>query len=209
MTAQLVKTTKTEYSEEEMISGFILAWVEAFGKMPLQKEIAVIWAQNAIETGSTIAMWNNNIGNVKYHPSNNPENDKGIKYMMLANTWEILNGKKVIFQPPHKATWFRAFNTLAEGISFHLLFLKNSRYKTAWKFVEDGNPILFAHELKRLRYYTADANAYAGAMKNHFDRFMRNTKYKKIEESIKKDFDFSQSSIINNVLADIKSSQNS
>lgn len=180
MTATLVTTTKTAYTVPQMIEGFVKGWFNQFKEIPKKQSVGVIWAQNAIETGSTTAMWNNNIGNVKYSPSKNPENDKDVKYMMLHNVWEIINGKKIIFQPPDPATWFRAFDTLEEGVGFHLNFLKTKRYKNAWVAVENGNPEQFAHLLKVAKYYTAPEEDYAKGMRFHFNKFMKDQTFEKI-----------------------------
>lgn len=173
MTATLVPTVKTSYTLDQLIGGLVDGWNKQFGKFPSKESIGVLYAQNALETGGTVSMWNNNIGNVKYVPSANQANDEGKFYMMLANVWEIVNGKKVIFQPPHQATWFRAFPTLADGIAFHLDFLKNHRYKKAWSAVESGNPAAFAHLLRIAGYYTAPESDYVRLMNGYFNQYMK------------------------------------
>lgn len=173
MPATLVPTTRTSYNGQQMIEGFVRGWFKQFGVLPKKEAVGVIWSQNALETGSTSSMWNNNIGNVKFVASKNPSDDDGKTYMMLANVWEIIGGKKVIFQPPHTATWFRAFPTLEEGVAFHLDFLKNHRYKAAWAAVESGSPAQFAHLLKMSGYYTAPEADYAKAMNSYFAKFMK------------------------------------
>jgi len=182
--AQLVPTVRTSYTKFEIIKGFIQGWQKQFGTMPRKKSIAVLWSQNALETGSTTSMWNNNIGNVKYIQNTNVLENENIQYMMLSNVWEILEGKKVIFQPPHKATWFRSFPTLADGVSFHLDFLKNKRYKKAWVAVEAGSPIDFAHLLKLSNYYTASEIDYAKALASYFNNFMKDDTFEKVMESL-------------------------
>lgn len=184
MSATLVPTTKTSYNGQQMIEGFVKAWFKQFGELPHKEAIGVIWSQNAIETGSTTSMWNNNIGNVKYQPSKNPDDDNDKQYMMLANVWEILNGKKVIFQPPDPATWFRSFATLEDGVAFHLDFLKNHRYKAAWAAVEGGDPAEFAHLLKVARYYTAPEADYAKAMTSYFKKFMADPTFDNVIKSL-------------------------
>jgi flagellar protein FlgJ len=183
MPAILVPTTKTSYNREQMTAGFIKGWQTVFNIIPKKESVGVILSQNAIETGSTASMWNNNIGNFKYSPSKNPENDN-VKYIMLNNVWEILGGKKVIFQPPHVATWFRAFDTLEEGVAFHLDHLKNKRYKNSWQAVEKGDPILFAHLLKVAGYYTAPEADYAKGMNFHFNKFMKDNTFEKVLETM-------------------------
>lgn len=185
MPAIVVPVRKTSYNSQEMIEGFIKGWFKQFGEIPKKECIGVIWSQNAIETGSTTSMWNNNIGNVKYVPNKNPELDNDITYMMLNNVWEIINGKKIIYQPPHPATWFRSFNTLEDGVAFHLDLLKNHRYKNSWKAVESGDPKLFAHLLKVSGYYTAPEPNYVQAIMYYFNKFMKDSTFDNVVVSLK------------------------
>lgn len=174
MPATLVPTIRTTYTLNQLIFGLVEGWYKKFGFIPRKESIGVLYAQNALETGGTVAMWNNNIGNVKYVPR---AGDEGWYYMMLANVWEIVNGKKVIFQPPHQATWFRAFPTLGDGVAEHMDFLRNYRYKSAWGAVEAGDPAGFSHLLKKAGYYTASEADYTRLMNHYFKQFMRNPTY--------------------------------
>jgi flagellar protein FlgJ len=200
MTATLVPTTKTSYTTPQMIEGFIRGWFNEFGELPKKQSVGVIWSQNAIETGSTTAMWNNNIGNVKYSPSKNPNDDNNIKYMMLNNVWEIINGKKIIFQPPDPATWFRSFDSLEEGVGFHLNFLKNKRYKNSWAAVEAGDPEQFAHLLKIAKYYTASEADYAKGMRYHFNKFIKDQTFESVIDAIQKELNADKPENPSNVL---------
>lgn len=173
MAATLVPTVRTTYSKSQVVAGFVNGWTKQFGQIPSKESIGVLYAQNALETGGTVSMWNNNIGNVKYVPS---PNDGG-NYMMLANVWEIVNGQKIIYQPPSPATWFRAYPTLADGVAQHFDFLKNHRYRTAWTAVEAGNPAAFAHLLKVAGYYTAPEADYIRLMNVYFNQYMKSTDY--------------------------------
>lgn len=180
MPATAIPATRTKYTQQEMITGFVEGWLAQFGALPKKEAIGVVWAQNALETGSTASMWGNNIGNVKFVASKNPDDDNGKQYMMLSNVWEIINGQKVIFQPPNPATWFRAFPTLKEGVMFHLDFLKNHRYKSAWSAIEAGDPAQFAHLLKMQRYYTAPEADYVRAMNIYFKKFMADPTFESV-----------------------------
>lgn len=180
MTATNVPAVKTKYTQQQMITGFIEGWRQLFNELPKKEAIGVIWSQNALETGSTASMWNNNIGNVKFVASKNPDDDNGKTYMMLSNVWEIINGQKVIFQPPNPATWFMAFPTLKDGVMFHLDFLKNHRYKSAWSAIEAGDPAQFAHLLKVQRYYTAPEADYVKAMNIYFKKFMADPTFEQV-----------------------------
>jgi len=187
MVAKLVPTVRTQYTKPQLIQGFIEGWVQIYGQLPRKESIAIIYAQNAIETGGTAAMWNNNIGNIKYVPSSEPDRDLGSEYIMLKNVWEIVNGKKVIFQPPHPATWFRSFRTLADGIAYHYDFLRNRpRYKPAWGAVEIGDPALFSHLLRKGGYYTAPEAAYTKAVVAYFDRFMKDNTFDVVVQVLQK-----------------------
>lgn len=178
--ATCVPVINTECSEKDRIKGLILGWIKSFKEMPKKESIGVLIAQNNIETGGSTHMYNWNLGNVKYVPSKNPDDDNDIKYMMLNNVWEIINGKKIIFQPPHQATWFRAFDTLEDGIGFHLNFLKNKRYKNSWSAIEAGDPAQFAHLLKVAGYYTAPEADYVKGMNFHFNKFMKDNTFEEI-----------------------------
>ena len=170
MPAKLVETTRTTYNTTQITKAFTEAWYKLYKQVPKKESIAVIFAQNALETGLTKSMWNNNIGNVKYVA--NASDTEAIQYCMLANTWEMVNGKKVIFQPPHPATWFRSFPTLTDGVVYHFNFLKNNRYKDSWIAVEKGDPALFAHLLKVKGYYTAAESEYVKLMNYYYNKFM-------------------------------------
>lgn len=182
MPAKLVTTVRTTYTQSQMIKAFVEAWKDLYGVVPKKESIGVIWAQNALETGLTKAMWNNNIGNIKYVA--NASDTEDIQYCMLANVWEIINGKKVIFQPPHPATWFRSFDSLEAGVVHHFNFLKNKRYKQAWTAVEAGDPALFAHLLKIAGYYTAPESAYVKSMNYYFNQYMAGKDYENAVKSL-------------------------
>jgi hypothetical protein len=171
MTAKLVPTVRTQYTQYELVKALVEAWKEMFGVLPNKKQVGVIWAQNALETGQSAAMWGNNWGNLKY--SGDPAKDSDdILYQMLSNTWEIENGKKIIYQPPHRATWFRAFPTLREGVIDHLKLLKERRYKSAWPAIEAGDPILFVKKIREMGYFTASLEDYTKAEIFYFNKYM-------------------------------------
>jgi len=177
MPAKLVPTVQTKYSQFELDQGLIKGWIKLFGTPPTKSQIGVLWSQNALETGLTAAMWCNNIGNVKYVP--NAGDTEAVHYCMLRNVWEIINGKKVYFQPPSPATWFRAFDTLEEGVAFFFDLLRNRRYKAAWTAIEAGDPALFAHLLKVAGYYTASEADYRNAMLRYYNAFMASNDFEK------------------------------
>lgn len=170
---KLVKTVQTVYSKKDFIKGLIEGWIDLYGTIPSKESIGVIYSQNMIETGGKY-FWGNNVGNSKVGAD---DPNKVIEYQMLKNVWEIENGKRVVYQPPHRATWFRAFPTLREGVAHHFELLKNKRYKIAWAAVEKGDPSLFAHLLKKQGYYTAPEKDYVAGMNRFFKPYMKSNDY--------------------------------
>jgi hypothetical protein len=59
----LVPTVKTSFSRKELVSSLIKFWEKQYNSYPEKKNIGVIIAQWAIETGSGSYCWNWNIGN--------------------------------------------------------------------------------------------------------------------------------------------------
>jgi hypothetical protein len=171
-----VETIRTKCSREQLIKGLIDGWQKQFGKMPNKKSIAVLYAQNSLETGLTTSMWNWNLGNIK--AIDNPNNI--IEYCALNNVWEIINGKRIVLTSDNPGSWFRSFNSLSEGVAFHLDFLKNHRFKNAWIAVENGDAADFCHRLKLQNYYTAPEEDYIKGVTGYFHQFMMSGDYEKI-----------------------------
>jgi hypothetical protein len=196
MSEQNVPVTRTVVSMRDYARAVLRAWhLVAPGTLPAKRAVAVLWAQYMIETGGA-ACWNWNIGNVKHVPGD------GYDYHMLRGTWEgvdkamadalIAKGlaaldtneshKKavaprtaVVFQPPHPATWFRAYPSLDEAMKHHLTLLAKKRYASAWPHVVDGDFRAFAQALKSRGYFSASAAAYANGMAGHYDQFMQSS----------------------------------
>lgn len=181
----LVPTVQTTYSQLELCKGLIKVWYSEFNTVPSKASVGVILAQNAIETGGKY-FWNNNLGNVKVG-QDDPNNI--IDYCMLRNVWEIENGKKVVYQPPARQTWFRSFPTLEDGIKFHLQLLRNNRYKVAWPAVESGDVALFARLLRQQGYYTASEKDYINGMMVHFNSYKTSGNYERAIAEFKQSFD--------------------
>jgi len=187
MPAKLVNPIRTKYTTYEFIKGLIEAWLEIYGVYPTKEQIGVIFSQWSHETGNGNSFWNNNVGNIKFVPSKNPDDDNDKEYMMLSNVWEMINGKKEIFNPPHPQTWFRSFKSLKHGLIHHLQFLSQKRFAKAWQAVKNGNPIEFAVKLKEQRYYTDSIENYSKALQRHFDKFMKNSMFEQALNESKKE----------------------
>jgi hypothetical protein len=176
-----VPVVRTTYSMKDFAKACILAWKRLCGVFPKKEAAGIIWAQHALETGSGGFCWNNNIGNLKCTEA---QASSGVPYMMLAGTWEMIHGHKVVFQPPHPATWFRAFASLDEGMTAHLDLLKNRRYATCWPAVESGEPAAFAEALKQRGYYTASVLDYTKLMKVGFAKWMQSQAFEDAQADV-------------------------
>ncbi len=72
---------------------------------------------------------------------------------------EVVNGKVVWFDPPHPATWMRAFDSLTAGVRDYLGLMRG-QFGYAWPSVEAGDVDSFCHALKARGYFTDDLNHY-------------------------------------------------
>lgn len=166
---ELVRTT---FTTRDYAAALIAAWPEV-----TKEQAGVLWAQYALETGRGGSCWNYNIGNVKHF-----EGD-GYDYVMLPNTPEIINGVRVIFQPPHPQTWFRAYDSLADAMEEHLEFLKK-RYASAWHAVIEGNPAEFAQLIKARGYFTGSLDDYARALVSLHAEWMRSSAFDEARDEV-------------------------
>lgn len=167
--------TRTVIGPEVLLVGLARACPDL-----LWASLLVLLSQWSTETGGGRACWSWNLGNKK--------RVKGRPFTMLRNTWEILRAPgsgphvtssidlgdgtyRVTFRPPHPQTHFQAFDSAEEGIQAYVLGMR-TRFARAWSTLADG-PEAFAHALKALRYYTADADDYARVMRAAYDRLSR------------------------------------
>ena len=179
-----VRTTPTL---EAYVGAVARAWPAVEPSAPCSREAcAVLWAQYMIETGGR-ACWNWNIGNAK-------ASDLGRPWHALRGVWEGVSAAEaarlvaageavydgnaahqravaprtaVVFEPPHPATRFRAFDSLDEAMGEHLSLLRR-RFARGWPGVLAGDVVAFARGLRAQGYFTASAEAYAAGMRAPF-----------------------------------------
>lgn len=177
---KLVDTIQTSYTQKELCKAVVEAWKELFENIPIKASVGIVLSQHSIECGDKY-FWNNNWGNAKVGVD---DPNKTIEYIMLKNTWEIENGKKVVYQPPSRQTWFRSFPTLKDGVKFHLQLLKTGRYASSWAAIEAGDVAMFANLLKQHGYFTAPVQNYINGMNRFFLPFMRSLDYENTLDQI-------------------------
>lgn len=149
---QLIEAKVKEIGEGEAAYALREAWKRLYTEYPSLDSLALLWAQWALETGRGKSIFCYNFGNIKRSADED--------YCMFRCD-EIINGKTVWFEPPNKATWFRAYPTAVDGAYDYIKFLsQKSRYQTAWIAVKAGDPAAFGHALKMADYYTANEANY-------------------------------------------------
>lgn len=176
----LVPTTRTTCTYQDLIIGLIRGWYSLYKVPPTKQQIGVIYAQNTLETGGTLHMYNWNFGNIKAVDAPSVS----VEYCKLNGVWEIINGQRVEIPADNPGAWFRSFPTLDAGIAWYMNFLRNTRYKIAWSAVEAGDPALFSHYLKQQGYYTAPEASYTSAMLTYFGRFMNDVTFDNVLPNI-------------------------
>jgi hypothetical protein len=199
-----VPVVRTVVALSDYARAAVRAWSAVSDIPPTKAAVAVLWAQYMAETGGR-ACWNWNIGNVK------KADGDGFDYMMLRGVWEgvsaaeadrlVASGQAtydssaghkkvvaprvaVVFQPPHRATWFRAYPDLAAAMQHHLQFLAKKRYAAAWPHVLAGDVVAFSKALRARGYFTASAEAYAALMRPSFESFMRSGAFERAVEEL-------------------------
>ncbi len=157
-----VERVLTPVSETEMTSGIISAWQQLFGSPPAREQVALILAQNALETGHRKTMHNYNIGNIT-------TDGKSYDYILSGDT----DGKgNAITQK------FRAYNSLADGLKDYIKFLSEKpRYAQAWQHILNPNPQSYSKALKDAGYYTAPESGYTRNLVSLFDKFIKSKSY--------------------------------
>jgi len=162
-----VERVQTQVSEPQMALAMIEAWKSLFGNQPSKEQIAILMAQNALETGHRKSMWNYNIGNIKAFKEWIGD------YFNLTGD-EVINGKTVKVSDMK----FRAYPSLIEGVKDYIKLLSTSqRYAAAWQHVLHPDPASFSKELKRGGYYTADESAYTKLLSGIYSSFNKSKSY--------------------------------
>jgi len=159
---QRVDKILTPVSDQKMIEAIQKAWTELMGSAPTKEQVALIMAQNALETGHRKSMWNNNVGNIT------TDGKGGYNYFDTLTTSEQISPgkwKKMNLK-------YRAYPTLEAGVMDYLKFLsKNSRYAEAWKNILNPDPESFSKSLKKAKYYTSDEAPYTKTLINIYEKY--------------------------------------
>lgn len=151
MTENLLPDHLTPIDPTSLYAALRAASPAAVGQELSRASLLVLLAQIDEETGWK-ACHAYNLGNVKHVPGDQHD------YCQFRCS-EIIGGKEVWFDPPHPATSFRAYASLADGCVDYLSLL-HKRFASAWPAVLAGDPAAFVYALKAAHYFTADVAVY-------------------------------------------------
>lgn len=150
-----VPAQRTPASKEDFLSAIRQIWPQLFPEIELTEQgLNILWAHVALETGNLSSTMNYNLGNAKA----TPEASRSGKWTGFP-CGENLNGKSYKFTAKHPMCYFRAFDTLEEGVASYLSMMGNN-FRAALVEAMSGNVDEFANELKESGYYTADTDKY-------------------------------------------------
>jgi hypothetical protein len=130
-----------------------------------QKDIPLLLAQVAFETGLGKAMHCWNLGNAK-----SVVGDGRSWTFFRCN--EKINGQIVWFDQDHPACRFRAFRGLEEGAIDHLAMLRKN-FARAWPALLTGDPVAYCAALKAACYFTADLDVYTAGVSSLYRSFVK------------------------------------
>ena len=160
-----IHPTRTVLTSHEAMTALKVAWRAVFSNDPTTDQLALLWAQSALETGRFKSIWNYNFGNIK-------QTDDHDYYMIRCD--EYIAGKHVWLDPPDRGTWFNAYESAEAGAIEYINFLANKHnYQACWQEVINGDPIAFCHQLKLAHYYTADEASYTKGVVSLFNEIKK------------------------------------
>lgn len=158
-----VKRIRTEVSTTQMAQAITEGWKDLFNATCSKEQVALVLAQNALETGHRKNMWNYNIGNITtdgkgiYNFFDDLSTDEQIK----PGVWKKMNLK------------YKAYSSLKEGVKDYLKFISSKKYANAWKHIVDPDPVAFSKALKQSGYYTANEKSYTKTITKLYNQYSK------------------------------------
>src|SRR5574339_270958 len=158
-----VERVRTPVSESQMADAIIRVWRTKFGSNPSKEQVAMVLAQNDLETGHRKSMWNFNVGNITTDGKGGFDyfDDLTTDEQISPGVWKKMNLK------------YRAYPDLDGGVKDYINLLSGGRYTKAWQHILNPDPASFSKALKEAGYYTANEAPYT---KNLVSLFAKNNK---------------------------------
>jgi len=160
-----VPRIQTDVSEPQMAQAIIMAWKDLFGAVPSKEQVALVLAQNALETGHRKKMWNFNIGNITVGRSPYDfYDDLTTNEQIKPGVWEKQNLK------------YRSYPSLLDGVKDYLKLL-STKHTKAWQNIMTPDPTAFSKALKQSGYYTANEAPYTRTINKLYNQFSKSDSY--------------------------------
>lgn len=144
----------------QMVSSLIKSWHSLLGRDPTKEQIAMILAQNSLETNHRKAMFNFNVGNLMHMGSDSHD---------YFENQDSYGGK------PFTAK-FRSYSSLDEGVLDYLKLLYGG-YPQAFSAAKSGDPKEYARALianPQKQYYDPHVQKqYVAGMSNLYDQYLK------------------------------------
>ncbi len=159
-----VPRVKTEASTAQMSQAISESWHDLFGEVPSNEQVALVLAQNSLETGNRKSMWNYNIGNITTNGKGQYDyyDDLPTKEQIKPGVWKTMNLK------------YRSYPSLKAGVSDYLKLLSGKRYSNAWEHIKNPDPVAFSKALKSSGYYTANEAPYTKTLTKLYNQYSKN-----------------------------------
>lgn len=164
-----VQRIRTPVTESQMAQAIINVWQKKFGSLPSKEQVAMVLAQNDLETGNRKSMWNYNVGNITTSGKDSFDyfDDLTTSEQVSKDVWKKMNLK------------YRAYPTLEAGVEDYLNLLSSGRYTKAWEHIKNPNPESFSKALKSAGYYTANEAPYTKSLISLFNKNYKSNSYDK------------------------------
>lgn len=171
-----VNRFRTAVSAPQMAQAIIKAWNQLFGVTPTKEQVAMVLAQNSLETGNRKSMWNYNVGNITTDGKGSYDffDDLPTDEQIQPGVWKKMNLK------------YRAYPSLNEGAKDYLKFLSSKKYSSAWQNIIKPDPVAFSKALKSSKYYTANEAPYTKAITRLYKQFSESDAYDKAKSNHEK-----------------------
>lgn len=170
MADQRVKQVNTPISEAEMTRALIDATKELYGISLSKPQIAILIAQNNLETNNRKAMHNYNIGNITHVDGD------GWDYFAGGDKTRDAHGnwKPVTLK-------FRSYPTLAIAAKDYVKNIHNRGGGKVWQQIMGGDIAGFSKALKNTKYYEADEKEYTNALVGRSNAFNKQDSFEQAQ----------------------------
>jgi len=158
-----VRRVKTDISASQMAQAISGAWKKLFGEAPSKEQVAMVLAQNSLETGHRKSMWNYNVGNITTDGKGTYDyfDDLTTSEQIKPGKWKKMNLK------------YRAYKSLQDGVEDYLKFISRNKYSDAWQHILNPDPVKFSKALKAAGYYTANEESYTKTLAKLYSQYSK------------------------------------